>query len=845
MATGEVGQLTIALKFDGKDLSASINGVERQLSTAGQTSGSKFATAMSVAAGTLLAKGFSTITTTLRNNFDSAISRVDTLNAFPKVMKNLGLSSKQADKVINEMAKSLIGLPTKLDDAASAVQRMVAKNGDLKKSKNIFLALNNAILAGTPKVQKQNAALEQMQQAYARGKMSMQDWKPILDAMPGQMKQVAQSMGMSLDEMAYALGVDNPGSPTISMEKLMDQIVKLDKEGTGKFASFSKQARASTGGIKVASDNVQNAVTRAISDVMKAIGPKVFANAAQNTINRINAIAKAMVDLIKWSRDNSETLKIFGSVVAGVGAALVTANIASQIQKIMQVASLSSGLGSFANNLSRLPGILGKVGAMATTTGKGFGSLFGVIKANPVIAIVAAIVTALAIFFTQTETGRALLQNIMGTLSSTFANIYAVVKPILGTIGTTFNNIVAKIGPTIAKVFSRVADVFGKVVEKLMPLVEQLFPALGPLVDSVAELFSQLAISAFEIINALIPLFTELVNTLLLPIMSLIQQIIPVVSQLFQKIMPVIIQLVQSLLPIIVTMLQVLLPIIVVIINVLSQILTVIISIFTKVLSFLLPIIINVITSIITAIISIINIVMVVITTIIKAVTNIIQFITAVVVTVISFISAGIAIIRGFFIGLWTRIVAIFSGVGEFFKSVFQNAWNAITSIFGNIGNFFRGVWNTITGIFTRIGTTIGNAVGGAFRGVVNGVLAMAERVINGPINAINAAIGAINKLPGVNIGKISRVSLPRMATGGMVNATTTAIIGEAGREVVLPLDKNTEWAKVMATMLADEMEVNTNGDKQIIINMNNNINNKLDAEEIGQLMMTSIRRAA
>ena len=77
------------------------------------------------------------------------------------------------------------------------------------------------------------------------------------------------------------------------------------------------------------------------------------------------------------------------------------------------------------------------------------------------------------------------------------------------------------------------------------------------------------------------------------------------------------------------------------------------------------------------------------------------------------------------------------------------------------------------------------------------------------------------------------------------VSAATTAIIGENGQEAVLPLENNTgNWAGLLAQTLAEEMnEQGTAG--TINVYMTNEINNQLDAQEIGRIMMQSIRRAA
>lgn len=137
---------------------------------------------------------------------------------------------------------------------------------------------------------------------------------------------------------------------------------------------------------------------------------------------------------------------------------------------------------------------------------------------------------------------------------------------------------------------------------------------------------------------------------------------------------------------------------------------------------------------------------------------------------------------------VWNGIVAVFAGVGNWFANIFHGAWNAITAVFAGVGGFFRGIWDAIVNIFGSIGTAIGNGISGAVKGVVNSILSGAENIINGFIGAINGAINTINKIPGVNIGKLGLLHLPRLATGGIVDATT------GGRDITVAEGGENEW---------------------------------------------------
>ena len=149
----------------------------------------------------------------------------------------------------------------------------------------------------------------------------------------------------------------------------------------------------------------------------------------------------------------------------------------------------------------------------------------------------------------------------------------------------------------------------------------------------------------------------------------------------------------------------------------------------------------------------------------------------------------------------WNDVTNALANVATWFGSIFSSAYNAVVNAFSSIGGFFSGVWSTVKSIFVNAGQTVGSAVGGAFRSAVNAVLGTIENVVNGFISMINGVIGMINKIPGVSLGGIGYVSLPRLARGGIVDSPTVAMIGEAGKEVVMPLE-NTGFLQTMGRIV-------------------------------------------
>lgn len=132
-----------------------------------------------------------------------------------------------------------------------------------------------------------------------------------------------------------------------------------------------------------------------------------------------------------------------------------------------------------------------------------------------------------------------------------------------------------------------------------------------------------------------------------------------------------------------------------------------------------------------------------------------------------------------FFSNLKINIVNKVTEIRDGIKNKFQEAYNGIRNIFSNIGNFFNGIWKNIKNTFTNLGTSIGNAISGAVKTGINGVISLIEKTINTAIRLINGGIKLINLIPGVSVGTINTLNLPRLAKGNVAYDETLAIFGE------------------------------------------------------------------
>lgn len=172
--------------------------------------------------------------------------------------------------------------------------------------------------------------------------------------------------------------------------------------------------------------------------------------------------------------------------------------------------------------------------------------------------------------------------------------------------------------------------------------------------------------------------------------------------------------------------------------------------------------------------------------------------------SVVSWFDKTLKNLGKFFTDCWQGIKNTFSSIGSWFSEKFKAAASGIKNAFSSIGKFFSDIWSNIKSTFSKIGKIVGESISSAVSKAVNAVLSTAVKIINGFISAINLAISLINAIPGVEIKKLDKLEVPKLATGGILTRESLFIGGEGGKkEAVLPLEQNLEWMDMLADRIA------------------------------------------
>ena len=197
---------------------------------------------------------------------------------------------------------------------------------------------------------------------------------------------------------------------------------------------------------------------------------------------------------------------------------------------------------------------------------------------------------------------------------------------------------------------------------------------------------------------------------------------------------------------------------------------------------------------------------------------------------------------------IWNNCLKpVINWLGNEFIQAFRNVGNYIKPILENLKTMFGGLIDFIVGVFTGNWQKAWQGVQNIFRGIFDGLTNIAKKPLNAIIDAINAMIRGLNKIklpnwiPGFGGMGINIPTIPKLAKGGIVDAPTIAMVGEAGKEAVMPLENNTGWITDLASKVADRMP-RGGGD-----NNDNSISGDLilqiDGSIIGKVALNQLRK--
>lgn len=426
----------------------------------------------------------------VKSSLDSAISRFDTMQKFPKVIAALGFSSEDSSKSIKKLSDGIDGLPTKLDDVVASTQQLTSITGDLDKSTNTVLALNNAFLASGASTEDANRGMQQYTQMLSSGTVDLESWKTLQETMPLALQKTAESMGFvgkSAQRDLYA-ALQNG---TVTFDQFQDKLIELGT-GTGTLAGLAKENSL---GIATSFNNLKNALAKNIA----------------NIITKVDDITKKMTG--KTIAQNIDGLKV---VINNVFKSIID-NMDNVIPYIEKVTSAFKAVFDFISNnkelvISAIAGITGAITAMSVVNKavsgiQAIGAAIAFIT-TPVGIVVVAIGLLVATFvylWTTSETFRTKVIEIWTAISAFMMPIIqSIVDFVMQIWGALVNWWIAN-GDSIMQAVNTVWNIVLSVITTVMT-------ALMPIVQAAWEYIKAATTTAMNVVLSVIQIVTGIIN---------------------------------------------------------------------------------------------------------------------------------------------------------------------------------------------------------------------------------------------------------------------------------------------------------------------------------------------
>ncbi|CMW32951.1 phage minor tail protein [Streptococcus pneumoniae] len=336
------GKVTIVVDVDGNKVKVLNDELDKtaQKGDRGSSSLKKFAVGSAVFQ--LAAKGAELLGEAL----GGAIQRFDTLESYPRVMQAMGHSTEDVTRSTKKLAAGIEGLPTTLNEVVGTAQRLTSITGDINKSTDLTLALNNAFLASGSSSADASRGLQQFSQMLSAGKVDMQSWKTLQETMPYALQKTADSFGFA-GQSAQNDFYSALKEGRITFNQFSKKLVELN----GGVGGFAELAKSNSKGIQTSFGNLKNAVVKGVANTIKALDDLTKAATGKTIAENfdalkviINAAFGVIVNVIKASTPVFQTLfSILGTgasvisfltpAIIGLVAALVTMRAINQAVK--------------------------------------------------------------------------------------------------------------------------------------------------------------------------------------------------------------------------------------------------------------------------------------------------------------------------------------------------------------------------------------------------------------------------------------------------------------------------------------------------------------------------------
>lgn len=696
------------------------------------------------------------------------------------VAKLAGMDMSTTSEAIGLLTNRGFSAAQASEDLSFAIRQMLAPSKGAKKEMDA-LGLSFVDSSGKmkpfPQILKEVAAatdgMGDAQKTAALktmfGAAGMQAIAPLLDAVKDKSDNTTTSW------TAYANAMNGAAKDTQTATKfLSDQANEMQKnlgskieQVGGNWEALRNKAMQTKGGVNSAILDMMNQslewATTSNSSTAQVIRSFIGMSPA------IGAATTALGGLFKgWGK----LISFGGSVIKTIG----------NIGRVMKALSLAGDLTTAIGSLRELAATSQlAAGAMRVL------QVAQLALANPWVAIgvaIAAVVAALAVFFTKTKTGQAMWEQFMQRVADSVDGIKQAWQSMTDFFSNLWNNIVT----TAQNIWSSFGQFFSPVVQSVESVWQGLSDFFGNLWNGIVT-FAQGVWSSFaQGMAPIVDAFKNLWSALTDFFSTLWQGIVNTAQTIWQGLLPIVTTVWNGIKTVVSTIMQAISDVIQTIGTAIQTVWTAIWNAIKTVAMTIWDAIKNFISLEIQGIQTVIQSVMTIIQTIWQTAWNVIETVVQTVWSIIStIVSTAINAVAGVIRSVTDAIKGDWSGAWNEIENVATTIWNGITSVvstaINGVRNVISSVLNGIKSVWSSVWNGIKSVTSGAMnmvRSVVSSGMSAMHGVVSSMMSAVQSAfVNGWNAARNATANGISRaVSAARSMTGAMVSAGRDFVMG-------------------------------------------------------------------
>lgn len=272
-------------------------------------------------------------------------------------------------------------------------------------------------------------------------KVSLEDINMMIDAGFNPLQEISEKTGESMKSL-----YDRISKGTMSVDEITESMKRSTSEGGKYFQSMDAQSQTLDGRLSTLSDTINSKLGEALQPILQKAADEWIPNVTNaidnmdvdSVVSVIDDIVSGVGDLFGFIMDNGSTII---SLVAGIGTAMLTWNVASMINGVVGAVKAFQAANEGASVAQAL--------------------LNGVMNANPIMLVVtllAGLIATIVTLWNTNEGFRNAVINVWNAFKDTVGNVITSVGGFIDNLISWFQALPGRIGAFLSNVISNVQN---------------------------------------------------------------------------------------------------------------------------------------------------------------------------------------------------------------------------------------------------------------------------------------------------------------------------------------------------------------------------------------------------